>query len=159
MTKSTSTELLEARVAAEQQWIYDRHLAGCTRQSIRELACRPVEAGGLGRIIAHSEIRSALDAIRTSQGSIIGNKEERVERYTARYEEQIELGLAARARAAVEERIDYDAEKLIANATAALAKLHGDDAAQRIEAEVTTRDAASAELDAMLARLDAEATV
>ena len=153
MTKGKpGTDLIEARVAHEQQWIYDAHLAGHTKPMIRALALRPVEEGGLGRVVSFGEVRAAIDAIRSSNGSIIGTKDERVERASLLLDEQIALGLAARRRAAAEDRIDYDAEKLIASALDRKAKLHGDDAATKIEADVTTHDALADELNAMLAR-------
>lgn len=152
----TGKDLIEQRVIREQQWIYDAHLAGCTKPRIRVLAMAPVEEGGLGRILSYSEIRAAITEIRASNGSIVGTKEERVERYTLRYEEQIELALAARAAAAADNRIDYDAEKMLQAAQDRLAKLHGDDAATKIEAEVTTRDGVLDDLNAALISLGRE---
>jgi hypothetical protein len=148
----TGTDLLEARVAREQAWIYEAHLAGHTKPHIRALALAAPEDGGLGRTISFAEIRAAIEAVRQSNGSIIGTKEERVEKASLLLDEQIELALAARRIAAAESRIDYDAEKLLVTALDRKAKLHGDDAAQRIEADITTRDAVAEELNAMLAR-------
>lgn len=149
---SKGTDLIEARVAAEQQWIYDAHLSGMTKPRIRALALEPVESGGLGRVVSYSEIRAAIDAVRAANGSIIGTKEERVERASLILDEQIMLGLAARRAAALENRIDYDAEKMIQAALDRKMRMHGDDAATKIEAEVTTRDAVAEELNAMLLR-------
>lgn len=152
--RAVGTDLLEQRVAFEQQWIYDAHLAGHTKPHIRALAMRPASEGGLGRIITFSEIRAAIDAIRQSNGSIIGTKDERVEKASLLLDEQIELALAARAQAAAMDppRIDYDAEKMLQAALDRKSKLHGDDAATRIEADVTHRDAVTEELNAMLIR-------
>lgn len=153
---ASRAELIEARVLREQQWIYEKHLAGHPKPTIRAMSLEPVERGGLGRsnAVSFPEMRAAIAEIRTSNGEIIGTKAERVERYTLRYEEQIELALAARSAAAAENRIDYEAEKLLASAQTALAKLHGDDAATKIEAEVTTRDGVLDELNEALAALD-----
>lgn len=55
-------------------------------------------------------------------------------------------------------KVVEQADRRLAAALKDERELHGLNAPTKIEAEVTTRDAASAELDAMLARLDAEAT-
>ena len=152
-------DVIEARVAREQQWIYDAHIAGYTKPRIRALALEPVARGGLGRAVSMSEIRTAIDEVRTAQGSIIGTREERIEKRHALYDDQILLALAARQKAAELGTIDVQAEKLLLDVLAAQGRMHGDDAALRVEAEVTTRDAVTDELNAMLARLGVDETI
>ena len=106
-----------------------------------------------------SEIRTAIDEVRTAQGSIIGTREERIEKRHALYDDQILLALAARQKAAELGTIDVQAEKLLLDVLAAQGRMHGDDAALRVEAEVTTRDAVTDELNAMLARLGVDETI
>lgn len=156
MAEKKGTDLLAAKVAAEQQWIYEAHLAGYTKPRIRALALESPDAGGISRRLSMGEIREAINAVRTAQGSVIGTREERIEKTSHILDEQIELGLAARRMAAADNRIDYDAEKLIAAALDRKAKLHGDDAAQRVDVDVTTHDRVTEELDAMLARAGRE---
>lgn len=147
-------ELVAARVVLEQAWAYDRRIVdGMTWQMIRGLALRPDEHGGIGRNVGISTLKALVAAHRAEQGEIVGTREERIER---RQHEIDMLALAARAsiaRAQAAGALDVHGAKVLLEARAAEAKMHGDDAALRIEADVTTHDAVDAELDAMLARI------
>jgi hypothetical protein len=143
-------DLIAQQTLREQAWCYARRMEGYTFPMIRALANEPADAGGLGYDLSVSAIRSLVQAHREAQGEITGTRAERIERRQMLYEGQILRAQAAISRAAAVGALDPDAEKLLQSALAAEAKMHGDDAAQRIEADVTHHDGATAELFAML---------
>ena len=101
-------------------------------------------------------MKGLVAAHRAEQGEIVGTREERIER---RQHELDELALLARAslgRAAKLGALDVHAAKVLLDARAAEAKMHGDDAALRIEADVTTHDAVLDELNAALVAMGEE---
>lgn len=150
-------DLVVARVVVERQWAYDRRIVdGMTWQMIRALALRPDEHGGIGRNYGIATLKGLVAAHRAEQGEIVGTREERIER---RQHELDELALLARAslgRAAAAGALDVHAAKVLLDARAAEAKMHGDDAALRIEADVTTHDAVLDELNAALVAMGEE---
>lgn len=150
-------ELVAARVVLERQWAYDRRIVdGMTWQMIRGAALRDDEHGGIGRNVGISTLKALVAAHRAEQGEIVGTREERIER---RQHELDTLALAARAslaRAAAAGALDVHAAKVLLDTRAAEAKMHGDDAALRIEADVVTHDGDLAELNAELVALGLE---
>lgn len=151
--KADARELILASVMREREWAYDRRIVDALAwPAIRSLALRPVELGGIGRDVGIATLKGLVAAHRADQGEIIGTREERIER---RQHELDTLALAARAslaKAAAVGALDVHAAKILLDTRAAEAKMHGDDAALRIEADVTTHDAVTDELNAMLAR-------
>lgn len=150
-------ELIAARVALEQEWAYERRIVdGLPWAAIRALALRPLEHGGIDRNVGVATLRALVAAHRAEQGEIVGTREERIER---RQHELDTLALAARsslAKAAKLGALDVHAAKVLLDARAAEAKMHGDDAALRIEADVTTHDAVLDELNAALVAMGEE---
>lgn len=156
--ESRNADLIEARVAAEQEWCWAQYVAGYPYPKIRALSTLPLEEGGLGLPsgLSVSAIRSLVAEYRVAQGQIIGTREERIERRQIEYDE-IALHAKRRIAAAAElGAMDKDAVKVLLDARAAEARMHGDDAAQRIEAEVTTRDGVMDDLNAALVALGRE---
>lgn len=163
-------ELVVARVVLEQQWTYDRRIVdGMTWQMIRSLALRPDEHGGIGRNYGIATLKGLVAAHRAEQGEIVGTREERIERRQHELDELALLARGALARAAaggvvtidgerveIPPRLDEKAAKVLLDARAAEAKMHGDDAALRIEADVTTHDAVLDELNAALVAMGEE---
>ena len=149
--KHATAELIEARVAREQEWAYyQRVVAGLPYPSIRALANRDPDEGGLGYDLSSGALVSLVAQYRAAQGEIVGTREERIER------RQLEIDAVAReARASIQRaaevgELDVHASKLLLDARAAEAKMHGDDAATKIEAEVVTRDGVMQDLNAAL---------
>lgn len=158
MSKSTArTELIEKRVLEEQEWAYNARIrAGLSWHAIRALALRPRDAGGIDRNVPISSLKAMVDAHRAAQGDVTGTRDERVERRQLEYDE-----IALVARAAINAKahdpmfpgLDVNAVKVLLDVRAAEAKMHGDDKPAELKAEIVTRDAVDAELEAMLARI------
>jgi hypothetical protein len=150
-TAPDTRALISARLAHEQQWTYDRRIVdGLSWQAIRSLALRPDDAGGIGRNLSVGTLKGYVAEHRAAQGEIVGTRDERIERRQLEYD-----ALALGARSALERAhevgaLDVHAAKLLLDVRAAEAKMHGDDAALRVEADVTHHDGATAELFAML---------
>ena len=151
------TALIEARVLEEQEWAYARRiLDGQPWHAIRALAMRPRDAGGIGRAVGIDVLKNLVAAHRVSQGEVVGNREERVERRQIEYD-----NLALVARKALHDKLNDDlypgldvhAAKLLLDVRAAEAKMHGDDKPAEVKAEIVTRSAIDSEIDAMLARM------
>lgn len=184
MTKSTSTELLEARVHAEEEFALEAWRA---RIPFPEMRVRAFDH--FGYALSEATLRSLVKSARNRLGDLTISREERVERQQDEIDDRIRRARydLAQAHAAVNtpapDAADFgdvdewalamkvwdakvtaaakgveSADRRLASALKDERELHGLNAPTKIEAEVTTRDAASAELDAMLARLDAEAT-
>tara|TARA_B100000700_G_scaffold313331_1_gene398194 strand:+ start:394 stop:897 length:504 start_codon:yes stop_codon:yes gene_type:complete len=143
--------LIAQRVADEQAWAYERRIVdGHAWRSIRGMALRPASAGGIGRDVTIAQLKDMVAAHRAAQGDVVGTRDERIERRQLEYDI---IALAARssiARASEVGALDVHAAKVLLDVRGAEAKMHGDDAAQRIEADVTHHDGATAELFAML---------
>lgn len=159
------TALIEARVLEEQEWAYNLRIRqGMHWHAIRGLALRPAEAGGLDRNLAISTLKDMVAAYRAAQGEIFGTREERIERRALEYDEVALIARAELARSAeglvengevvVPPHLNEKAAKMLLEVRAAEAKMHGDDAAQRVDVEVTQRTQLDAEIDAVLERMD-----
>lgn len=153
-------DLILARLVVEREWAYQRRIVdGLSWAAVRSLAPRPDEHGGIGRELGIVALKGMVDAHRAELGGIVGTREERIERRQLELDELALLARASLARAAfptdpeLSATLDEKAAKVLLDVRAAESKMHGDDAALRIEADVTTHDAADAELDAMLARM------
>lgn len=163
-------EIVAARAVLEQAWTYDRRIVdGMTWQMIRALALRPDELGGIGRNYGIATLKGLVAAHRAEQGEIVGTREERIERRQHELDELALLARASIARAAaggvvkidgelveIPPRLDEKAAKVLLVARAAEAKMHGDDAAQRVDVDVTTHDAVLDELNAALVAMGEE---
>lgn len=144
---------LAARVAAERAWCWARYVEGYPYPTIRAMANEPTDVGGLGYDLSVSAIRAMVAEHRAAQGSIIGTREERIERRQLRLDQIALDAQRSMARAREVGVVDKDAAKLLLDTMAHEGKMHGDDAALRIEADVTTRDAVTEELAAAVAAL------
>lgn len=157
------TSLILARIAEEQEWAYNLRIRdGLHWHAIRALALRPREAGGIDRSVGVDTLKNLVADYRAAQGVIVGTRDERIERRQLEIDEIALLARAEIARAADASdperhpRLDTNAAKLLLDVRAAEAKMHGDDAAQRVDIEVTTRTQLDAEIDELLVRIDAE---
>jgi len=151
--QARTAELIEARVLREREWCWAAYVAGYPYPVIRTMTILPPSEGGLGYPLDVTAIKALVAEHRAEQGEIIGTREERIERRQMRLD-QIALDAQAAMRTARElETIDVHAAKVLLDVMAAEGKMHGDDAALRIEAEVTTRDGVLDELNASLAVL------
>lgn len=167
--QARTAELIEARVLREREWCWQAYVAGYPYPVISTMSGLPESEGGLGRMLHVSAVKTLVAQYRAEQGEIIGTREERIERRQMRLDA---LGLQAtqaltapseitvdmdskerREQRIAEARWRGDAAKLLLDVMAAEGKMHGDDAALRIEAEVTTRDGVLDELNASLAML------
>lgn len=157
------TALIEARVVLERAWVYERRIHdGMPWPAIRSLALRPDELGGIGRNYGIATLRGMVAAHRADQGEVVGTREERLERRQHEYDVLALGARAALARKASDPDypgLDVNAAKLLLDVRAAEAKMHGDDAATKIEAEVTTRDGVLDDLNAALAAIGVDERV
>lgn len=159
---ASRAELIEARVQREREWCWASYVAGYPYPVIATMSGLPEAEGGIGRSLHVSAVKHLVAEHRAEQGDIIGTREERIERRQMRLD-QIALDAQAAMRRAREPRVidgvelpgyfDEKAAKVLLDVMAAEGKMHGDDAALRIEAEVTTRDGVLDELNASLAVL------
>lgn len=150
-------ELILARVLYEREWAYERRIVdGLPWQAIRSLGVRPDELGGINRNLGVGTLKGMVAEHMAEQGVMHGTREERIERRQLELDALALMARSSLARAAESGALDVHAAKILLDARAAEAKMHGDDAALRIEADVTTHDAVSAELDALLARAGRE---
>jgi hypothetical protein len=156
------TALIAARVVEEQEWAYEQRIVrGLPWHAIRGLALRPRDAGGIDRNVGIGTLKEMVAAHRAAQGDIVGTREERVERRQLEYDT---IALAARealARKGTDPMfpgLDANAAKVLLDVRAAEAKMHGDDRPTEIHAEIVSRDAVDAELNAMLSRIPEKET-
>lgn len=159
MTKKSDarTALIEKRILEEQEWAWTQRIArGLPWHAIRGLALRPRDAGGIDRNLGISTLKDMVAAHRAAMGEIVGTREERVERRQMEYDEIALLARASLSKAAEVEALDVHAAKALLEVRAAEAKMHGDDRPTEIHAEIVSRDAVDAELNAMLARIPTE---
>lgn len=151
------TALIEKRILEEQQWAWEQRIArGLPWHAIRGLALRPRDAGGIDRNLGIGTLKEMVAAHRAAMGEIVGTREERVERRQLEYDEIALLARASLAKAAEVEALDVHAAKALLDVRAAEAKMHGDDRPTEIHAEIVSRDAVDAELNAMLSRIPEE---
>jgi len=151
--QARTAELIEARVLREREWCWAAYVAGYPYPVIRTMTILPPSEGGLGYSLSVQAIKTLVTEHRAEQGEIIGTREERIERRQMRLDQIALDAQAALRRAREEEEFDPQAAKALLDVMAAEGKMHGDDAALRIEAEVTTRDGVLDELNASLAVL------
>lgn len=176
---SPSTEVVSVRVEREERWCYERHVDdGLSIRHIADLATKPVDEGGLGYPMSTATVSRRWSAYRAKLAELVQDtRAERVqvsldkmadrERRTLELAGPVDEAATAKARA----RAQYgggdpnnpdllvlrdDATRLKALAELrrideSRRKLLGDDAPTTINANVTTTDAATAELNAMLA--------
>lgn len=147
-----STDLLEARTIAEQDWAHARWLERCSWSRMRMLANRSVKKGGLGYDLSESALKGLVRGAREARGDLSMTKEERAERALAELDD---LGALARASLGTGAKlgvVDHDSAKLLLAVQKREADIVGYDAAARVDVTVTTQDAVQAELDAMLER-------
>mgnify|MGYP001097938754 CR=1 FL=1 len=152
-------DIIAARVEREEQWAYDRRNERLSLRQIRELSARLPEEGGLGYPLSEQVLRQRIDAYFTRiRTSLQTGVDERRARQEAEIDELIRLAVAdiRDARAAGDVKASAEAEARLLKYQEREAKIFGTDAPQRIEADVTRRDAVVDELDAMLARIGAE---
>ncbi|KQR86519.1 hypothetical protein ASF96_09140 [Microbacterium sp. Leaf179] len=151
--------MIAAKIAIEEQWAYDNKVARLSFAQMSRLAeCAPAQ-GGLGYPIPASTLRiRAADYFTRIRSTLKTSVDERRARQEGEIDELVRLAVAdiRTARAAGDVKASAEAEMRLLRYQEREAKIFGTDAPQRVEAEVTTKDAVSAELDAMLARLDVE---
>ena len=151
------TALIEARVVREREWMHARWMERMSFRQISAAAALPVERGGLGIMVSPAGCKAMVHAYREDRGDVTMGRDERRERQS---DEIDEMARAIRAQLA-EHMESYGTVNLkLVEALLALGKreadLHGLAAPTEIKAEIVTRDAVDAEIEAMLARLDAE---
>lgn len=153
------TALIEKRVLEEQEWAYEQRIVrGLPWHAIRGLALRPRNAGGIDRNVGIGTLKEMVAAHRAAQGDIVGTREERVERRQLEYDTIALAARASLAKAGELEALDVHAAKVLLDVRAAEAKMHGDDRPTEIHAEIVSRDAVDAELNAMLSRIPEKET-
>jgi hypothetical protein len=152
------TALIEARVVREREWMHARWMERMTFRQISAAAALPVEMGGLGVQISPAGCKAMVHAYREDRGDVTMGREERRERQSDEIDEMARAIRRDLARWAEEH--DGAVNLKLVEALLALGKreadLHGLAAPTEIKAEIVTRDAVDAEIEAMLARLDAE---
>ena len=152
------TALIEARVVREREWMHARWMERMTFRQISAAAALPVDRGGLGIMVSPAGCKAMVHAYREDRGDVTMGRDERRERQSDEIDEMargIRRDLARWA-----EEHDGAVNLKLVEALLALGKreadLHGLAAPTEIKAEIVTRDAVDAEIEAMLARLDAE---
>jgi hypothetical protein len=144
--------LVEAAIVRDQQWAYDRRIVdGLSWQQIRYLGVRPLEHGGIGRDLSIGSLKGMVAAHRSAQGEIVGTRDERIERRQLEIDELARLARNSVARADAAGKLDATGARLLLDARAAEAKMHGDDTPA--ELVVTHRDAVLDDLNAALAAM------
>jgi hypothetical protein len=151
------TALIEARVVREREWMHARWMERMSFRQISAAAALPVDRGGLGIMVSPAGCKAMVHAYREDRGDVTMGRDERRERQS---DEIDEMARAVRGQLA-EHMENYGTVNLkLVEALLALGKreadLHGLAAPTEIKAEIVTRDAVDAEIEAMLARLDAE---
>lgn len=152
MSKKKTAALVEARVARERQWAYDRWLERLTWAQMRVLAQLPPERGGLGYDLSPSALKGLVTQARADMGDTAMSRDERIERQTAELD-AIARSLRKRIAAADEMGgVDVHATKLLLETQKREEILHGLAAATQVEATVVHKEAIVEELNEMLAR-------
>lgn len=142
-------DALDQRTLRESEWCYGLWLDRHSFSAIRRLAARKPKHGGLGYDLSESAIKGLVRQAREARGDLSMTREERADRRQAERDELARLARAGLARAAEVEQVDDKAAKLLLDVHKAEREEYGDDAPSKLE--VTTRDAVTAELDAMMA--------
>jgi hypothetical protein len=159
MSKKTSdarTALVEARVVREREWMHARWMERMSFRQISAAAALPVEHGGLGIMVSPAGCKAMVHAYREDRGDVTMGRDERRERQS---DELDELARGIRHELAETLQRTGRIDLKLADALLAVGKreadLHGLAAPTEIKAEIVTRDAVDAEIEAMLERLDA----
>ena len=147
-------ELLVARVVREREWAYGGWLSHKSWAQLRIEAQRPESEGGLGYDLSQHALKGLVEQARAERGDLHLDREAQVERELHDLDLVQQLAAARMRQAAKVGGLDVHGTKLYMEAGAQRRKLLGLDAAVKVEAEVTHRDAVNDELEAMLARLD-----
>lgn len=156
MSKSDArTALIEARVLREREWMHARWMERMTFRQISAAAALPVEHGGLGILVSPAGCKAMVHAYREDRGDVTMGRDERRERQSDELDE-IARGLRGDlARYAAEH--DGAVNLKLVEALLAVGKreadLHGLAAPTEIKADITTRGAIDAEVEALLERL------
>lgn len=148
-------EIVEARVFEEREWAFARWLERRSWSTMRAMAIAPVDAGGLGRNLSVSALRTLVKEAREDRGDITMGRDERTERQSFEIDERIRAArdeLAAATELGDVKRA-AEADRRLAAAMRDERDLHGLDAAKRIEADVVTRDGVLEDLNAALLAL------
>jgi hypothetical protein len=145
-----------ARVLREREWCYAGWLAHKTWTQLRVEAARPESEGGLGYDLSIQAIKGLVEAARADRGDLHLDRDAHIERELHDLDVAQQLALSSLKKAASIGALDVHAAKLYAELGRDRRKLLGLDAATKIEAEVTHRDAVTEELNAMLARAGRE---
>lgn len=151
--RAARTELVEAKVAAEREWMHARWMERLTYRQIAALAAAPVEHGGLGILVSHAGVKAMVAAYREDRGDVTMSREERLERQSDELDEVMRHLRGRVAKAAEIGGLDVHAVKLLLDAGKREADLHGLAAPTEIHASIVTTTAVEAELEAMLARI------
>ena len=151
------SEMLSARIVREREWAVAAWDARLTFQDMRRLSAQPPERGGLGYMLSESALKGLVEQGREARGDLVMGRAERRERQQAEVDARIR---AARedleaARLEGDYRAIESADRRLDAAQRREAALQGLDEPTRIEADVASHDAVDAELDEMLAKLDA----
>jgi hypothetical protein len=149
---SAPADLVAVKVMREQEWAYAAWLAHVPFAQMRVEVAKPPSEGGLGYELSVQALRGLVTGYRARVGDLSATREEQIERELHDLDAiQRAAGLSL-ARAEAAEALDVHAAKLYLDAGAQRRKLLGLDAAVKVEAEVTHRDAVAEELNAMLGR-------
>lgn len=148
------TELIEARVHREREWCYARWMERMTYRQVSAASALPVEMGGLGVHLSAAACKGMVAAYREERGDVTMSRDERRERQS---DELDEIARALRGEIAVDKeatgRVNLKALDALLAVGKREADLHGLAAPTEIKAEITTKTAVEAELEAMLARI------
>lgn len=148
--------VVAAKVATEEEWAYDRRSERLSWRQMRDLAPLPVERGGLGYPLGIMTLKTRADAyFEQIRSTLRVGVEERRSRQEAEIDELIRLAVGdiKTARQAGDVKASAEAEARLVRYQEREAKIFGTDAAQRIEAEITTKDGVLDELNASLVAL------
>jgi len=152
-------EIIAARVEREEQWAYDRRSERLSIRQMRELVALEPEKGGLGYPLSENVLRQRVDAhFKRIRATLHTGVDERRARQEAEIDELIRLAVAdiRAARAAGDVKASAEAEARLVKYQEREAKIFGTDSPTRIEADITTRDAVTDELNAMLSRIEVD---
>lgn len=153
--------LVSARVMREQEWAYDLRAAHHSVREISMLSYRGREQGGLGYGLSSQAVKGLVNSyLERMRESLEESPAERIAQEVADLDMQYRAAARLVAATYIDEVGDEQRrdERTILAALATLrqigerrAKLLGLDATEKKQVDVTVRDAASAELEAMLA--------
>lgn len=156
-TVSRQSELIAVRVLREQEWTYDAWRQRLSYVAIARRSALPESEGGLGYALSEYTVKQRLDGYRERMRPLLeANAVTARERQIAELDELSRLAQAALAKAAAGGQIDKDAARLLLDIHTREAKLLGLDFPTTVVAEIVSRDKLDSEVEALLARLDAE---